>query len=335
MSEPELAAPARPASHGSWSIPGKALRTTVVVLVLLLAPVVLAGALVGSQAALPMALAEVMCLAVAAKLTPRYAALMVALVAVAAAVAVSLNGQAFPAACFAILVCLMVAPANVYEVGLLSAVPVVAAVFLASPGLSLDPAPTALWTFLGGLFVVLLLARVAPPAQRRAISAVTAYRHAVVMAVAVGVSVFLVVHFEVPRGYWVPMTMALVLQPFAGETSTRARERIAGTVGGGLLALALALVLPPGVVAVTVVALMVFGVAYSLLGRNSRSVMFLTPSAVLLANLASQDDEIAATVARLTATLLGGLIAAALALLLDRADTDTMSTADPQPAGTE
>ena len=80
---------------------------------------------------------------------------------------------------------------------------------------------------------------------------------------------------------------------------------------------------------------MVFGVAYSLLGRNSRSVMFLTPSAVLLANLASQDDEITATVARLTATLLGGLIAAALALLLDRADTDTMSTADPQPAGTE
>lgn len=327
-----MSAPAAPVAGGSWAIPGKALRTSLLVLVVLLAPVILAGATVGSAAALPMALAEVMCLTVAAKLTPRYAALMVALVAVTAAVAVSLNGQPFPAACFAVLVCLMAAPANMYEVGLLSAVPAMAAAFLASPGLSLDPAPTALWTFLGGLFVVVLLRRVAPPANRRAISAVTAFRHAAVMAVAMGVSVFLVLHFDVPHGYWVPMTMALVLQPFAGETSARARERIAGTVGGGLLALALALVLPAGVVAVVIVPLMIFGVAYSLLGRNSKSVMFLTPSAVLLANLASQNAEITATIHRLLATLLGGLIAAALALLLQRADSG--SPAEPRPAQT-
>jgi len=314
----------------SWAIPGKALKTTVVMLVVLLAPVVLAGAVVGSAAALPMALAEVMCLTVAAKLTPQYAALMVALVAVTVAVAVSLNGLPFPAACFAVLVCLMVAPANMFEVGLLSAVPPMAAVFLASPGLTLDPALTAMWALLGGLFVVVLLARVAPPDRRHTIGAVTAFRHATVMAVAMGVSVFLVLQFEVPHGYWVPMTMALVLHPFGAETTTLARQRIAGTIGGGLLALGLALVLPTGVVAVAVVPLMVLGVAYSILGRYSKSVMFLTPSAVLLANLASRDAEISATLHRLVATLVGGIVAAALALLLERADAEQPSPADPE-----
>lgn len=325
-----MSAQVAPVAGASWAIPGKALKTTVVMLVVLLAPVVLAGAVVGPEAALPMALAEVMCLTVAAKLTPQYAALMVALVAVTVAVAVSLNGLPFPAACFAVLVCLMVAPANMFELGLLSAVPPMAAVFLASPGLTLDPALTAMWALLGGLFVVVLLARVAPPDRRHPIGAVTAFRHATVMAVAMGVSVFLVLQFEVPHGYWVPMTMALVLHPFGAETTTLARQRIAGTIGGGLLALGLALVLPTGVVAVAVVPLMVLGVAYSILGRYSKSVMFLTPSAVLLANLASRDAEITATLHRLVATLVGGLVAAALALLLERADTEQPSPADPE-----
>ncbi len=315
-----------------WAIPGKALRSGIVVLVLLLMPVVVVGAAVGSDAALPMILAEVMCLTVAAKLPPRYAALMVALVAVTAAVAVSVNGQAFPAACFAVLVCLMVAPANMFEVGLLSAVPPMAAVYLASSGLGLDAAPTALWTSLGGLFVVVLLARVAPPEQRHGISATTALRHAAVMAVAVGASVFLVVHFDVPHGYWVPMTMALVLQPFGGETRTKARQRIGGTVGGGLLALLLALLLPAGAVAVSVVPFMLAGVSYSLLGRYGKSVMFLTPGAVLLANLASQDAEIAATLDRLVATVIGAIVAAVLALLLDHADTEPTDQAAPRSA---
>ena len=192
-----------------------------------------------------------------------------------------------------------------------------------------------MWAFLGGLFVVLLLARVAPPDRRHPIGAVTAFRHAAVMAVAMGVSVFLVLHFEVPHGYWVPMTMALVLQPFGVETTTRARQRIAGTIGGGLLALGLALVLPTGVVAVAVLPLMVLGVAYSILGRYSKSVMFLTPSAVLLANLASRDAEISATLHRLVATLVGGIVAAVLALLLEHADTEQPSPADSEPSPVE
>jgi hypothetical protein len=330
-----MSAGVAPVSVGSWAIPAKALRTSVVLLVVLVVPVALAAVAVGSQAALPMALAEVMCLTAAAKLTPRFAPQLVAVVAVTAAVAVSLNGQAFPAACFAVLVCLMVAPANMYEVGLLTAVPPIAAVFLASPGLTLDPAPTALWAFLGGLFVVVLLARVAPPSRRHPISAATAFRHAAVMAVAMGASVFLVIHFEVARGYWVPMTMAFVLQPFGSETRARARQRIFGTVGGGLLALALAFVLPGGVVAVVLVPLIVLGVAYSILGRYSKSVMFLTPSVVLLANLASRDAEVSATVQRVAATLIGGVVAAALALLLDRADTDAAPPTAPQPAHLE
>lgn len=302
-----------------WAVPWRAFWGSATLLALAVAPVVLVGVVVGPEAAVPMALAYVMCLGVPSRLAPVHAAQLVVIVAVVAAVAVALRGQPFAGACFAVLLCLMMAPVNMLDNGLLIGVPAVVALYLGVPGLELDPAPTALWTLAGGLVAVLLL-RTSRRPPLRGVSAATAYRHAAVMAVAMGVSVGLVLELDVPHGYWVPLTLGVVLLPFAAETRSKARQRIVGTVVGGLLALLLAFTLPPAAVLAVMVPLVVLSVTYSVLGRYAQAMAVATPSVVLVANLTSRDAAVQATAERVVATLVGALLAVGLALLLERAD---------------
>jgi hypothetical protein len=274
---------------------------------------------VGVHAAAPMAVAYIMCLAVPSKLPVGRSLQLVVMVAAATAVAVALHGEPFTAACFAALICLMMAPINMIDNGLLLAVPAMIAVYLGSPSLQLDPAPTALWTLIGGGYEVLLMGRREKPALN-GISAATAYRHSVTMAAAMALSVYLVLQLDVQHGYWVPMTMGFVLLPFAAETRAKARQRIVGTILGSLLALSFAFLLPAWAIALVTVPMVVLAVAYSVLGRYAQSMVVSTPAAVLIANLASREAEVQATVDRLVATLVGVLIAAGLAVFLGRAD---------------
>jgi hypothetical protein len=321
-------APARQA--GSWAIPRRTLLVGSLVTLAMLVPTGLAYAFAGPDAALPLMMAILMCIGAAAKLPPRYSLELVALVAATAAISVAMNGQPFVAACFAVLVCLLVAPANTIDSGLMGSVPPTAAVYLAATSMTFKPEATALWTVVGGLFVVVLMTRFRKPAQLKPITARVAYRHAGVMAGAMGLAIWAVLYFDVPHGYWVPMTMGIVLQPYASETLVKARQRIVGTIVGGILAVALAFVLPAPAILVALLPLTILTTAYALLGRYGHAVVFLTPTAVLLANLASQDDEITATIQRILATLAGGLIAGALALLLS--GSDSPSAVGDQPA---
>lgn len=54
---------------------------------------------------------------------------------------------------------------------------------------------------------------------------------------------YVVPTFDLPHGYWMPMTLALVLSSVAGVTRAKAAQRIVGTIGGGVLAGLLALLL--------------------------------------------------------------------------------------------
>ncbi|HZV59453.1 MAG TPA: FUSC family protein, partial [Candidatus Eremiobacteraceae bacterium] len=66
-----------------------------------------------------------------------------------------------------------------------------------------------------------------------------AFRHAVRLAACVAVGDIVARSISLHRGYWLPMTIVLVLKPEFTETFTRGFLRIAGTVAGLLLATAL------------------------------------------------------------------------------------------------
>jgi len=74
----------------------------------------------------------------------------------------------------------------------------------------------------------------------------TAFRHALRLAVCVGLGTALARSFGLERGYWLPMTIAIVLKPDFITTFSRGVLRIIGTLAGLLLATVLFHILPAG-----------------------------------------------------------------------------------------
>ena len=126
-----------------------------------------------------------------------------------------------------------------------------------------------------------------------------AFRHAVRVAGAMAVAVGLSHLFAFGHGYWLPMTVMIVLKPDFASTFTRGLARSAGTVlGAGLATLLLAGLRPPHAV------LIVFTIA-----------LYAVCVATLLANYAIYSIAIAS----LVVVLLAFTGAPAASLALDRA----------------
>jgi uncharacterized membrane protein YccC len=121
-----------------------------------------------------------------------------------------------------------------------------------------------------------------------------------------GVAVFK--FFALSRGYWLPLTVLVVMQPDYGSTRLRASQRALGTLAGSLLAsLLLWLSLPHAVLLVALAATM-FGFAYWLKRNYAVAVFFITLFVVLITEV-STTVTVAFTVERLASTLAGVLLA--------------------------
>ncbi|MDB4880378.1 MAG: hypothetical protein JWL60_1824 [Gemmatimonadetes bacterium] len=138
--------------------------------------------------------------------------------------------------------------------------------------------------------------------------------YALRVAVTTSVAVLLSYLLELERGYWITITVIVIMQPYTGATTQRALQRVAGTVLGGMLTALLgayfhdprAVLVLSFIFAATCVALMpVNYAAFSI---------FLTPTFVLLAEATAGDWHLAAT--RVLNTLLGGALALGAARLL-------------------
>jgi hypothetical protein len=293
-----------------WALSWPVARTAALILVGLAAPAIVVLLAFGGPPAFAMNMAYVACLTVAIKDRARFALLLAVPVALAAAVAVGLSGQPFVAACFAALACLLVAPANQLDNGLMAGLPTIVVVYLAqaTPG---DPAVAAVGLLAGAVVAVVVLSRIPKTGRRSPIAGNVAYLHAGTMAVAVGLTTFAVIALDVPHGYWIPMTMTMVLRPVGAETRNIAYQRIAGTVLGAVLAIALLELLPATVAVIVAGLLLALVVAYVLLGRYGQFVTFLTPFVVL-----SAGGDLDVAIERVGMTLLGVTVAAAIAIAL-------------------
>jgi len=142
------------------------------------------------------------------------------------------------------------------------------------------------------------------------------FRHALRVAIAAAAASLLGAAVSPHHAAWVTVTALVVLQPFSGATVRRAVERTAGTVLGGMVALALtALTARP-----FALALIMFPLSVAAVVTRRRSyplfTFFLTPIFVLIATRDSGDWWVAAI--RSGDTVLGGAIALATSLLVFR-----------------
>jgi len=113
---------------------------------------------------------------------------------------------------------------------------------------------------------------------------------------------------DLAHGYWLPLTVLVVLQPDYGSTRLRAGQRVIGTLAGSLLASALLwLALPPAVLFIAMAATM-FGFAFWLKRNYGYAVFFITLFVVLITETEAK-ITLGFTLERLAVTGAGGLLA--------------------------
>jgi len=143
----------------------------------------------------------------------------------------------------------------------------------------------------------------------------SAFRHALRLAAASAIAGILAAAFHVTRGYWIPMTVVVVLKPNFGGTLHRAVQRITGTVAGALLAAMLLWFVHDIWWLLGILALLSFA---TLTLRWANYVAFslaLTPMIMVMLDLA-HPGTVTDSFLRILHTIIGGVLAIVAGYLL-------------------
>lgn len=137
----------------------------------------------------------------------------------------------------------------------------------------------------------------------------TACRHALRLAVAVGIATTIYRVLQLPRGYWVPMTTLLVLRPDFHDTFTRGAARMAGTILGAGLATLIVREMHPGAPALTLMLLVFVWSCYATFRMNYTVFTIGITGYVVFILMLSGVGEMIAVRLRAVDTVAGGCLA--------------------------
>jgi uncharacterized membrane protein YccC len=133
------------------------------------------------------------------------------------------------------------------------------------------------------------------------------FRHALRLGAMATVATAIAEGLGLNHWYWVTITVIVVLQPYAGLTTEKGLQRVAGTFVGSVLAMGLVHVLPePWMMLSVIVLLICVSVSVRPLNFTVFQVL-LAPALVLLAEIQTGDWQLAGV--RILNTLLGGGLA--------------------------
>ena len=109
-------------------------------------------------------------------------------------------------------------------------------------------------------------------------------RHAVRLSTAAAVGTAIARFADVPQGYWIPLTVLLVMRPETAHTYTRCVGRVAGICAGVVVASSVTLLWQPTGLAAAILAVVSFGVTYavSMFGYIAVTAAFAATIVLLL-----------------------------------------------------
>ena len=137
----------------------------------------------------------------------------------------------------------------------------------------------------------------------------TAFRHALRLSVTVGAATAVYRVWELPRGYWIPMTALLVLRPEFHDTFARGIARIAGTIGGAAVATLIVNVFNPGPAALTLLVLGFVWGCYALFRMNYATFTLCLTGYIVFILMLGGVAEMTAATTRALYTIEGGAFA--------------------------
>jgi hypothetical protein len=309
------------------------LKASAVLIGIVLVPGFLASAIGGITASVTVGLCSGAAMSFGTLMSARVAAAVTLALGAAAALGSLAAGDPWLSGLAVAVALLLTAPANAYSAGMLMMAPILTMVFAVTER-GWPWWQAGAWGVVGGLvgLAIALLMRFGrrPP---QPIPRPLAWRHAVVVAVAAGASTVVAELLQLPHGYWVAVTLMVVLRPVAGERRAYVRQRLAGTLAGAVVALVIVWLLPADLLLVAAFASLVLLAAYAMSGSYFMQTLFLTP---MLLIFLSVEDEAGATVAltfeRVVFTVVGVVLAVGLAVVMERWDERSGLALGPQQA---
>ena len=137
----------------------------------------------------------------------------------------------------------------------------------------------------------------------------TAFRHAIRLSVTVAIAAAIDLVFDLPRGYWIPLTVLFVLRPDFGSTYTRGLQRYIGTALGVVLATLITSALDPGPYALAV---LITGLAFAfctfLFANYGLFTLAITSCIIFFVAYAAPHTEYATALDRLLDTTIGATL---------------------------
>ncbi|OKH52665.1 hypothetical protein NIES2101_13555 [Calothrix sp. HK-06] len=134
-------------------------------------------------------------------------------------------------------------------------------------------------------------------------------RHALRVGVTTAFSIIVYTLFHLQHGFWITLTIVVILKPDFGSTLQRALHRMGGTIVGAALASVLAITIHNNFLLLIFIILMTFA-AISLITVNyGFATVFITPLVVLLLNLVNPDVGWQIAGIRILNTIIGGGLA--------------------------
>ena len=135
-------------------------------------------------------------------------------------------------------------------------------------------------------------------------------RHAIRVASALGLAMFIAQHLPAARGYWIPLTVVLILKPDFTATFARGFARIAGTLIGALFVTALVVYAHPSLDILIALAILFAASGYVAFSVNYALYTLTITSFVIIVLSVLGAPEHQAVVDRVMDTLIGGALAA-------------------------
>jgi hypothetical protein len=318
------------AQHGVLRFlpPPKVLRKAIPIALVLLLPVGIAGWLGGLGVAIVTMLALAIAVGQAVNTRGATQSWFVLAIAVVAAIGSVTTGNTAADVIVVSLAALLAYPGNRVSAGLLSMAPVLAVL----EGLGVVKVGWVAAFFaalLAGIYVVLVVRLMRIRLTPRPVKPALAARHAVVLAVICGAATWVSIVQDLPHGYWVIVTIAVVLRPSISESTVMVRDRVIGTVIGSLIAVIVGDTLPEGAVWVVVAVFLWLDIGYTLVHRTVGAAIATTVLVIVMVAPSTDGGTWTTAFDRLVWTLVGAALAVVAGLFLRGADTPDDSVAAP------
>jgi hypothetical protein len=300
--------------------PPKVLRKAIPIALVLLLPVGIAWWFGGLGVAIVTMLAVAIAVGQAPNTRGATQSVFVLVIAVVAAVGSMTFGHNAADVVVVSLAALLAYPGNRASAGLLSMAPVLAV--LEGIGVVKVGWVAAFFAALfAGIYVVLVVRLMRIRMTPRPVPRALAARHAILLALMCGATAWIVTVRDLPHGYWIIVTLAVVLRPSVSESTSMVRDRVVGTVIGSLIAVIVGDTLPEGAVWVVVAVFLWLDIGYMLVHRTVGAAIATTVLVIVMVAPSTDGGTLTTAADRLVWTLVGAALAVVAGLFLRGADT--------------